>query len=127
MVREDENISLYEEQIKNGDMDTYPYDRLMIHYRKQKEYKEELRVINRGLKVFGDKLKHQQDQILKRTASRTAIKRLSDKISQLSGLSDKRGNPNYLPEPLERWTKRKITVEAKLGKKTPRSKKKRGG
>jgi len=116
MVQPEDDITLYEQQTKKGVIDPFPYDRLMIHYRKQKEYKKELDLLNHALRVFGDQLKKQEGQLLKNAKSRTAIKKLSDKISKSSGLTDKKGNPNYLPEPLAHWTKRKQTVQRKLKK-----------
>ena len=45
-------INLYEKAIKQSPLVELPYYRLMILYRKEKKYTEELRVINRGLDVF---------------------------------------------------------------------------
>lgn len=47
-------ISIYEENIKGGSKSTHSYDRLMILYRKAKEYDHEIRVINKALDVFSD-------------------------------------------------------------------------
>jgi hypothetical protein len=114
MIQSSEDIALYEQQIKSGTIDPFPYDRLMIYYRKQKDLKKELQVINRALKTFTNHLKEQTDKLLKGGKSQTSIKRLSAKFNQSSGLVDKKGNPKYLPEPLPRWTKRKQAVEDKL-------------
>jgi hypothetical protein len=116
MAQEAENIDLYLQQTETGTTDPFPYDRLMIYYRKQKEYKKELQLINRALKVFGDHLKEQASHVLSTARSSSTIKRLSEKISKSAGLIDKKGNPTYLPEPLSRWTKRKKTVEQKIKK-----------
>jgi hypothetical protein len=116
MAEISENINLYEEQIKTGTTDPLPYDRLMIYYRKQKEYRKELQIINRALKVFDEQLKRQGSQLFSVAKSRTAIKKLSEKFGKLSGLMDKKGNPKFIPEPLARWTKRKQTVEQKIKK-----------
>ena len=43
---------LYEQVIKDEHADEFPYDRLMVIYRKLKRYKDELRVINSGIKSF---------------------------------------------------------------------------
>lgn len=110
------NIALYEQQTKTGIADPLPYDRLMIYYRKQKEYKKELQLINQALKVFGEKLKKQTSQIFATAKSRTASKKLMEKFSKSVGLMDKKGNPNYVPEPLARWMKRKQTVQQKIKK-----------
>jgi len=119
MAQLPEDIALYKQQTESGTVDPLPYDRLMIYYRKQKEYKKELSLINRALKVFSDKLKRQTDQLVEAARSRATIKKLSDKISKFSGLTDKKGNPKYLPEPLARWTKRKHTVQQKIKKDHP--------
>jgi hypothetical protein len=116
MAELSENINLYLQQTKTGTTDPFPYDRLMIYYRKQKEYKKELQLINRALKVFEDQLKRQGSQLFSAAKSRAAVKKLSEKIGKLSGLMDKKGNLKYLPEPLARWTKRKKTVEQKIKK-----------
>ena len=116
MAELSENINLYVQQTKTGTTDPLPYDRLMIYYRKQKEYKKELQLINRALKVFGDQIKRHGSQLFSAAKSRTTVKKLSEKFSKLSGLMDKKGNPNFLPEPLARWTKRKHTVEQKIKK-----------
>ncbi len=114
MTQAAEDITIYQQQARAGAIDPFPYDRLMIYYRKQKEYKKELQLINRALKVFGDHFKKQTAAVLQTARSQAAIKRLSEKISRSSGLIDKQGKPNYIPEPLLRWTKRKQMVEAKL-------------
>lgn len=116
MVQQSENIALYEQQMEKGTLDPFPYDRLMIHYRKQKEYKKELQIINQAIKTFSDQLKKQASQLFEGAKSQSAVKRLSEKFSKLSGLTDKKGNPKYLPEPLARWTKRKQTVQEKIKK-----------
>src|SRR5689334_6886109 len=99
-----------------GTTDPFPYDRLMIYYRKQKEYKKELQLINRALKVFGDQLKRHGSEVFSAAKSHAAVKRLSLQIGKLSGLMDKKGNLKYIPEPLARWMKRKKTVEQKIKK-----------
>ena len=116
MTQATEDIALYQQQAKAGAIDPFPYDRLMIYYRKQKEYKKELQLINRALKVFGDHFKKQTSAVLQTAKSQALIKKLSEKISRSSGLIDKKGKPNYVPEPLLRWMKRKETVEGKLKK-----------
>ncbi|WP_205510175.1 hypothetical protein [Longitalea arenae] len=116
MATATENIELYEQQTKSGTTDPFPYDRLMIHYRKQKEYKKELQLINQALKVFSERLKKQTNQIFEGAKSRTASKKLMEKFGRSVGLMDKKGNLKMLPEPLARWTKRKQTVQQKIKK-----------
>jgi len=114
MAQRIENIDFYQQRAKSGTLDPFPYDRLMIFYRKRKEYKKELILINRALKVFGDHFKKQASTVLAAAKSQAAIKRLSAKLNQSSGLTDKKGKPRYVPEPVLRWTKRKQTVQEKI-------------
>ena len=114
MAQITENIAFYEEQAKAGAIDPFYYDRLMIYYRKHKEYKKELNLINKALKIFADHFKKQAEAVLTVAKSKAAIKRLSEKINRSAGLVDKKGNPHYTPEPLLRWMKRKKTVQEKI-------------
>ena len=44
--------TLYEQALKKYPIDEFSYNRLMIVYRKLKQYKDELRVIKKGIKDF---------------------------------------------------------------------------
>lgn len=48
----DEAIKVYEENVANGCSATHSFDRLMVLYRKAKDYKNEIRVIKRAIRVF---------------------------------------------------------------------------
>ena len=107
-------VELYENSIKKGIADPFPFDRLLVIYRKQKKYKDELRVIMRGIEVFNGQLEEQQKQLLKRAKNTGVVKRLSKAFGKSSGLTDKKGNLTFLPGPLSKWLKRKKVVEQKL-------------
>jgi hypothetical protein len=107
-------IELYESSIKKGIADPFPFDRLLVLYRKQRKYKDELRVILRGIEVFNEQLEEQQRLLLKRTKNANVLKRLSKAFGKSSGLTDKKGNHKYLPGPLSKWLRRKKLVEEKL-------------
>jgi hypothetical protein len=109
-----EAVALYENSIKKGIADPFPFDRLLVIYRKQKKYKDELRVILRGIEVFNEQLEEQQRQLLKRTKNANVLKRLSKAFGKSSGLADKKGNLKFLPGPLSKWLRRKKLVEEKL-------------
>ena len=102
-------IKYYEEAIKDERADEMPYNRLMIIYRKEKKYKDELRVINKGIKVFS--------QFYKKTTAKTAkgkkLSDLSDAFMMSAGLKDRKGTLVYQPEPIGTWIKRKAVVEQK--------------
>ena len=112
-----EPLEEYREQVKKGVFSTLPYERLMIHYRKEKEYAEELKVIKKGVDTFKKFYSKLQQSSIKKQKSKIA--ELSRKFSKSTGLTDKKGNDTYLPEPLPRWIKRQSVVEQKLKKKKP--------
>ena len=98
---------VYENAIKADPLAEQAYDRLMIVYRKLKEYKKELQVINKGIKAY--------EQFYKSRASKSKkIAELSNKLNLSVGLSDKKGNIIYQPEPINKWKKRKLVVEKKI-------------
>jgi GNAT superfamily N-acetyltransferase len=74
----------YEQNIKEGFPGTHPYDRLRILYEKQKNYEEEIRVINRAIEVFDDLYLNCDIEIKKELYLETAqkYKRKLKKISK---------------------------------------------
>jgi hypothetical protein len=111
---EEEPLDEYREQVKEGVFSALPYDRLMIHYRKQKDYAEELKVIKKGIDTFKKFYSNLQASSVKKQKSKVA--ELSRQFSKRAGLTDKKGNSTYLPEPLPRWIKRQSVVEQKIKK-----------
>lgn len=107
-------IQLYEKNIKKDIADSFPFDRLMILYRRQKRYKDELRVINRGIEVFNNQLQRQQQQLLSHSKSKSQLQKLSALFGKKTGLDGKKGA--YVPAPVGKWLKRKEVVQAKLKK-----------
>ena len=100
-------INDYEEALKKDPLAEKAYDRLMILYRKEKDYKKELKLINAGIKAFEGFYKS------KKTGSRK-IAEISKKLNRSFGFTDKKGNALYDPEPIARWKKRKLTVEKRI-------------
>jgi hypothetical protein len=105
--------TLYEQAKKADPANAYPYERLMIIYRKLKRYKAELRVINEGITFFETFHKNKSQRLF---GNDKKIKQLSNALMQRVGLQDKKGKNLYYPEPVEKWRKRRETVEKKLGK-----------
>ena len=101
----------YEQLVKENSSDQLVFDRLMIIYRKLKLYKDELRIINKAIKVFEDLHKKPARRNRKKQQKLTT---LSDAFMKSAGLKDKKGNLVYIPEPLSRWMKRRSIVEKKL-------------
>jgi tetratricopeptide (TPR) repeat protein len=104
--------SIYEQAIRQHPMDEFPYNRLMIIYRKFRQPKNEFRVINKALDVFTD----YYDKKLKPYTSNTKVGQLSKALlKSVTGSAKKTSYTSY-PEPIPRWTLRKKVVEKKLGK-----------
>ena len=84
------------------------YNRLMILHRKQRNYKEELKTINRAINTFEEFFKKRQPKFS------TKIKSLSTALAKALKLSDKKGNSLYLMGDLSKWKKRKELVRKKI-------------
>lgn len=101
-----------EKLIKKEPLNENAYNRLMIIYRKNKDYKNELAAIKKGIDNFERSFK---------TASRVKvtpkIATLSKSLLKSLGLADKKGKVLYEREPLGKWKKRMLTVERLLKKK----------
>lgn len=101
---------LYKKQLEQKAFNTPVYSRLMTVYRKQKKYKEELQLINKGLQHFKE---HNANRLASKTSS-AAIKKISNSLNKSLGLTDKKGNFLFEPEPVPAWKKRKAIVEKRL-------------
>lgn len=101
---------LYELAIKQEPFEELPYTRLMIIYRKLKQPKDELRVINKALDVFQSHYDGKAAQF----SGKDQIGQLSKALLKaISGSSKKAGHTQY-PEPIPKWRLRKKTVEKKV-------------
>jgi len=103
-------IELYHQILKKDPLQTHAYDRLMILYRGEKNYKKELSIINTGIKTFEKFYKAQEGKPSRK------ISEISKKLNKAFHLVDKKGHSLYAPEPIDRWQKRKGVVEKKMGK-----------
>ncbi|MGN6193620.1 MAG: hypothetical protein ACTHOB_01700 [Ginsengibacter sp.] len=103
-------IKLYQQILKTDPLQIHAYDRLMIVYRQEKNYEKELSIINSGIKAFEKFYKEQSGKPSKK------ISEISKKLNKAFHLVDKKGNSLYSPEPIDRWQKRKETVEKKMEK-----------
>ncbi|HYE53290.1 MAG TPA: hypothetical protein VD996_00550, partial [Chitinophagaceae bacterium] len=81
----DEAIRIYEENIKQGYPDPHAFNRLMILYRKQKRYKDELRVIKRGIKVFSEDYDKHRKKLLSSAGNKRQVQQLSEALMKKSG------------------------------------------
>ena len=103
-------IELYRRVLKSDKLNIYAYDRLMKIFRQVKDYKKELAMVDSAIKVY------EQFYKSKVTTKSKKISEISQKLSRSFGLTDKKGNNLYDPEPIARWKKRKANVEKKIAK-----------
>src|SRR4029077_18002330 len=95
-----ESAAEYEKLIRKDRYNEKAYNRLMIIYRKNKDYAKELKLIEAGIKAFSDFY----NKAVKRKPDKRTI-RLSRALLKLTGLSDKKGNQLYQREPINKWIK----------------------
>jgi len=109
----DSAVEVYQHAIKQSPSSEAPYQRLMILYRKAKEYKKELVVINDGIRSFKQQFehKHKQSPVISTKAAR-----VSKTLAKSLGLTDKKGNAVHIPEPILKWEKRKQLLLKKIKK-----------
>jgi tetratricopeptide (TPR) repeat protein len=107
--RLEEAAKIYEKLVKADAVNEHAWNRLMIIYRKLKDHKKELVAINAAIAAFENRYKKPKSAGKKLTLLSTAI-------LKATGLSDKKGNSLYEPEPLGRWKKRKSIVLKRLKK-----------
>lgn len=97
----------YQNILKNNPRDQKAYERLMILYRQQKEYKKELQIINAAIKTF--------EKIYTTSKSKDKkVNSISNQLNRSLGLVDKKGQALYEQKPLSVWKKRKTIVLKKI-------------
>ena len=103
-------VGFYEQALQLDQLNEYAYNRLMIIYRKLKDKKKELLIIDAAIKAYKEFYASKKHA----TKSITAI---SNKLNKSFGLADKKGTALYTPEPIATWLKRKELLEKKKKKK----------
>jgi tetratricopeptide (TPR) repeat protein len=104
----EEAAKLYEKVIQKDRVDESAYNRLFIIYRKLKEYQKELDAIDAGIDAF------EKYYASHRPQKSDKVNAISKKLNKAMGLTDKKGNSLYSPEPIGKWKRRKTVVEKKL-------------
>ena len=102
----------YEKAVRLEPHEEYPYTRLMVIYRKKKDYESELKIIRKGIAAFEAFHEKRAKRVFRK--DQKALK-LSNSLAKSLGQIDKKGNPVALPEPVASWSKRAKLVEKKLG------------
>ena len=103
-------IKLYERAIRQEPHAETAYNRLMIVYRKEKMYKEELALIDKGIKAYREFFDKRSAPVKKNAKA----VQLSNALAKSLGLKDKKGNDQVEREPIASWLKRKEMVEKKV-------------
>jgi tetratricopeptide (TPR) repeat protein len=99
---------MYLRLVKNKLTNTVAYNRLMIIYRKQKQYQKEIEIIDQAIEMM--------EQSVTRETDNKKIRQLSLSLGKSMGLVDRKGLSVFDPEPVATWKKRKL-MATKLFKK----------
>jgi len=97
----------YQNIIKHNPHDQKAYERLMVLYRQQKNYKKELHIINTAIKTFEKLYTPAKSKDRK-------VNTLSNQLNKALGLVDKKGRVLYEQKPLSTWKKRREIVLKKI-------------
>ena len=103
----EEAAEAYERILKSHEDNEEARDRLMIVYRKLKEYRKELDTVNQGLSVFRELHAHKMHPNQK-------VNQLSLALLKATGLADGKGKHIYEPEPIGRWEARRKVILKKI-------------
>lgn len=103
---------IYERATKQEPHEEQAYDRLLVIYRKLRQYEDELKVIKKGLAAFEELYQKKTERLLDKNKS---VERLSNALAKSLGQKGKKTESLYYPEPIPKWMKRQKLVEKKLG------------
>jgi tetratricopeptide (TPR) repeat protein len=110
----DSAIKLYQRVIRKQPHLEEAYNRLMVIFRKEKDYEAEFDVISQGIKAFEDFYKQRAEKVLH---DHKQAQRLSSALARSLGQSGKKTSAIFYPQPIPRWLKRQEVVEKKLQRK----------
>jgi tetratricopeptide (TPR) repeat protein len=103
--------TLYERAIRQEPFLEFPYNRLMIIYRKLKQPEDEARVIRKALQVFQDYYDRKPEKM--KSTNPRAAKLSKALLKMVEGKKKINAGTNY-PEPIPSWIRRMKVVEKKL-------------
>ena len=110
-------IEQYELNVSDRVEATHSYDRLMILYRKQKMFKDELRVIDAAIKVFSRVNEKGYRNAINKPENRKYLSELQTAMEECKGIKNDEGWYIFSPYPVLKWILRRDKVE-KLYEKT---------
>lgn len=103
-----EAAKIYEREVKAHPFREYNYTRLMMIYRKDKDYRNEMRIINSGISAFSDYYKPAS------LSKNKNVVKLSRQLNKMVGLTDEKGNNLFDAGPIGKWKRRKEAVLKKI-------------
>ena len=98
----DKAIKLYQRMLKKQPFNEKLYDRLMIIYRKTKNYSKEKKIIDTAIRVYEKFYKEKE-----RTVVTKKVAAISKALLKSLQMTDEKGRPAPQREPIKRWSKRK--------------------
>lgn len=104
-------IELYQKALKKDPMDDLAYNRLMVNYRRGKQYRKELQIIQAAIAAHLKNAQETQQQWLKRN-KKTA--RTAKALIKSLGLVDPKGLPKLETRQLNTWRRRLAVVRKRL-------------
>ncbi len=107
-AKEEHGIPYYLGLLKTSPLDQKAYNRLMILYRRAKEYSKELKIIDRAIKEFRGFYNSHRKVAVKN------VQHISKKLNRSLGLTDDKGKEFFQQEPIASWEKRRQVVLKKL-------------
>ncbi len=102
-------IRIYQRLLKTQPLNEKLYDRLMIIYRKTKNYQKEKEIITTAIRVYEKFYKENE-----RTAVTKKVAVISKALLRSLQMTDEKGRPSPQRETVKRWTKRKQWVQNRL-------------
>ncbi|MFD1769906.1 hypothetical protein [Sphingobacterium suaedae] len=103
-------VQMYRAALKQDQLNVRAYSRLMIIFRKQKNYQAELKIITKAIEH------HQEANLAELAADEDvrSLKSTTKALAQKLGLLDEKGIPIYQADYLSTWKKRAETVRKKI-------------
>ena len=98
----DKAAKLYQRLLKTQPLNEKLYDRMMIIYRKTKNYQKEKQIINTAIRVYEKFYKEKE-----RTMVTKKVAAISKALLKSLQMTDEKGRPAPQREPIKRWSKRK--------------------
>lgn len=109
-------VRCYEENVGKRAPATHAYERLMIIYRRQKRYTDEIRVIKTALEVFGQENERRFKQAIETCRDQETLEAIKLARETCGTVRRPDGRVVYSPYPIMKWISRLSKAERLLHK-----------